>query len=209
MITTYQGLIDAITSYLYDRKDLAPSIPHFVSAAEAKIYRLLRIRANEIVLTQQLSSNIFPIPSDYLETKLLAFDGIPLKRISDSELATRQIRDSKPAAPRNFARIGNEFYIHPPPGNIGELTHVYYAHYNGALEQGQPSPVFDIAPDLYLHGALCEASAFLGQDSRIPVWERLYLSTLEELRLQEAEDEYSGTGIAVQNAEGSRYDRAY
>ena len=210
MITSYQGLIDAITSYLYDRKDLAKSIPYFIGAAEAKIHRLLRIPANERWLETKPADSAIPLPEDYLETRLLAYAGTPLKRISNAEMAKRLQRDPAAGIPRNFARIGQEMVIHPAPTNTDDLvTLIYYAHFNGKLENEEESPIFDVAPDLFLHGALGEASAFLGQDSRIPVWERQYLSTIEELRMQAAEEELSGTGIAVQNAEGSRYDRAY
>ena len=212
MIGNYQQLIDAITSYLYDRKDLLPSIPYFVSAAEAKVHRLLRIRANELLATYTVSTNTITLPANYIETKILAVDGVPLKRISGAEMLTRLQRSPAAGVPKNFARIGSEMFIHPAPNAEDSdvtVSLIYYGHFNGDLAANGTSPIFDEAPDVFLHGALGEASAFLGQDSRIPVWERLYLDGIGELQVQAAEEEYSGTGVAVQNAEGSRYDRAY
>ena len=208
MINDYASLTSAIESYLFDRKDLAPSIPYFIDAAEKKLYRRLRIPANEQLLSLTEVGQSVALPADYLETKMLSVAGQSLSRISDAEYLRRYYWSPATGTPKAFARIGSELLVHPvASGEAASL--VYYADYSGNLEQSLPSPIFDIAPDLYLHGALGEASAFLGQDSRVPLWKAAYNDTLGDLQQQAVDEEFSGNGLAVQNSQGSRGEGYY
>lgn len=197
----------AITSYLYDRKDLASSIATFIDVADRKIHRLLRIAANERTATLQVSGAEATLPTDYIETKLLTYGSIPLSRISDAEYQRRTLKNPSSSTPTAFTRRGDKLLIHPTPASPedSETLLVYWADYSGELAQYNESPIFDIAPDLYLHGSLIEASAFLGQDSRIGVWKSAYQETLRDLQAQSEDEEFSGPGLAVMNQAGGHY----
>ena len=197
----YGELKDAIKSYLYDRTDLAGIIPTFIDLAERKMFRVLRVPANEKIATY--SEHVDPsilLPTDFLEAKLLVVDGVPVKRISDLQYLKSTAARSASGVPREFARIGAKLHLFPVPGDTSEISLVYWADLSGQLVADTDThEILRIAPDAYLHGALMEASSYLGQDSRIGTWSALYQSAMSELQSQAQEAEYAGSVLSVSN----------
>ena len=198
----YGELQDAIKSYLYDRTDLVAVIPTFIQLAERRIYRMLRVPANEtIVRFPAHASGSINLPTDFLEAKILTVGKVPMKRISDLEHLRKQDRRGASGPPREFSRIGAQLHLYPTPDEAVDVALVYWRDMSGSLVQTtDTNEVLRIAADVYLHGALMEASAYLGQDSRIPVWQARYQEELAQIQQQAAEAEYAGSVTTVNNA---------
>ena len=197
----YGELKAAVQSYLYDRSDLATVIPTFIAMAERKLFRQLRIPANERIVHFTAHEGAIDLPTDFLEAKMLTADGVPLVRITDLSHLNNQ--DKKPAAgvPREFSRIGAQLHMYPNPDYPVDAALVYWADMSGLLiNDADTHEVLRCASDVYLHGALGEASAYLGQDSRIPVWQAKYNEGLMAIAQQAAEAEHAGSVIAIRNA---------
>ena len=198
----YGELKEAVQGYLYDRSDLAAVIPTFIDMAERKIYRMLRVPANErIAHFPDHDSGSIDLPVDFLEAKILSVDGVPMTRISDLAHMHEQDRRGASGPPEQFSRIGAQLHLYPTPDDTVNVSLVYWADLSGTLKMDtDTNEMLRIAADAYLHGALVEASAYLGQDSRIPVWQSKYAEAVSAIQQQAAEAEYAGSVTSVRNA---------
>ena len=190
----YATLKADIQSYLYNRKDLTPSIPAFIRSAEARIYRQLRTSHNEKTIEYlNHSGNELTLPDDYLEVRLLTYGGLPLEHVSDTLYLRDDYANFSGGGARQWTRQGNVLTVWPEPENESDYKLVYYATLGGNLSaDSDTNAVMTAAPDLYLHAVLVEASAYLGQDARIPVWQANYQRALMELAEQDAREHAAG-----------------
>lgn len=79
-ISTYSELQTAVANWL-DRDDLTARIPEFISLAEARFNRDLRIRAME---TKQTASTVadqrnYALPTNYLQMRNFQVNGTPIR----------------------------------------------------------------------------------------------------------------------------------
>ena len=209
---TYGTLKADIASYLYDRTDLSQAIPGFIRTAEAKIYRRVRVQENEnwyIYSVEESTGDMIDLPPGYIEVIGFYTSADPLERVSVSQWAKINwpgSGDSEQRAaagiPRVFCRNENKFRISPADADTEMSVH-YYVNWPQSGLHGtgdtDSNPLLDIAYDLHLHGALLEASAYLGQDSRIGVWKGLYDEALAELSAKDSAESMSGDYIQVQS----------
>ena len=101
-IENYRDLQDAVADWL-NRTDLNDRIPTFIYLGERMIFRRYRAPNNEKTITFDMRSDPDPLdpaqipvaesvqyPSDYLEALTFQANGVPLQRISLTELQNRQ-----------------------------------------------------------------------------------------------------------------------
>lgn len=205
-ITNYGELKTEIAGYLWNRETLVPLIPGFISLAERKIFRRLRIPAHETVLDYEPAVNDpyvqLELPGDFLELKFLLASGRPLERISDIRIKALLHEHPASGIPEKFARIGNRLYLYPRPDSIEYVFSMgYWQDFSNTLKEDTDShEILRVAPDLYLYGACAEAAPYLVEDSRIPVWKSLFEEAFLELENKSMLAEYAGSSVAVRNA---------
>lgn len=204
-INSYGPLKNAVASWI-ERRDLDDRIPDFITLAERRIFRDLRVPANETkrTFTDYDGEVGLCIPDDYLELKNLTWDGCPLERISDQrylklackpDLRTNNGRVQPAGKPRFFARYACKFFIWPwpPEDNEGILQLNYWQDQSGQLsEDTDTNPILTIAPAAYLFGSLVEAEGFIFNDPRISLWESRFQDTMETLQMMGDRAELSG-----------------
>ncbi len=212
MIVDYGTLKSEVQKYLWNRKDLAAQIPSFISLAERKIFRTLRVPNMEVIINylpleplpgeDPQGYSQLELPGDFLEVKFLLLNDRPLERISDIEIQGRL--NSQPAAGevKQFARIGNRLYLWPVSDNPDAIfTMSYWRDYSNTMSKDTDThDVLRIAPDLFLYGACLEAAVYLVGDSRIPVWQALYDRSFAQLVEHYKEAEYAGSNVQVSAA---------
>ena len=217
IITNYGELKAEVKKYLWDRKLLINQIPGFISLAERKIFRRLRVPAHEKLLDYDPPDGDVPysqleLPGDFLELKFLLRDDQPLQRVSDIKI--KAMLNARPAAglPEMFARIGNRLYLYPTPDSVKyTFSMSYWQDLSNTLQEDEDShEVLRVAPDLYVFGACAEAAPYLVEDSRIAVWKSLFEEAMLGLENQYKEAEYAGSNVQVSAAGGGLYgDRNY
>ncbi|MDJ0905413.1 MAG: hypothetical protein QNI96_05295 [Woeseiaceae bacterium] len=212
MITNYGTLKEEIRKYLYNRKDLETNIPSFISLAERKIFRMLRIPAMEnVLLYEPLPGGVayaqLELPGDFLEAKFLLWGDKPLRRISDIEMQRKLNVRPTQGTTHEFARIGNRLLLWPTPDDASQTFSLgYWRDYSNTLkDDADVNDMLRLAPDLYLYGACLEASVYLVGDSRIPVWQQLYDQSFAQLTDQYKEAEYAGSNVSVSAAGSGGY----
>ncbi len=165
-ITNYATLVTAIGDNMA-RADLAGFMPDFILQAEqvfnhgSEAIDPLRIRDMETIVSLPPTSNVYTLPSDYLQYRRVTEEG-GMRRLLDyiEPSAVDQhypLRSS--GASNNFTIIGNSLYTYPLSTNDVEL--VYYATVPGLTDVASTNWLLTKAPSLYLRMSLMFAADFV------------------------------------------------
>ena len=203
---TFTELKDAIADWL-DRSDLTARIPDFITLAEARISRELRIRPMEVRSIMETTSGqkYFNLPGGYLQMRNIQLNTnptAPLEYITP-EMLDRLYGSNTTGKPRAYTLIGDEIQLSPIPDAAYELEMAFYEKFT-ALGDGTSGTVTNNwltknAPDVLLYGALMEAEPFIKNDERIPVWLQAYRDGVDKLQKADQNDRHSGSAMRVRN----------
>jgi len=186
-LASYSDLQTAVADYL-NRADLTNVIPNFVTLAEAKFNRKLRVINMETRSNGTIGTEFASVPTDYLETRSfklqMGSSWLPnLQYVGEEEIAA--IKTCIPTGFSKFYTIVNgAFDIVPAPGagTIFELN--YYAQIPALSVTNTSNWLLVKSPDLYLYGSLLEAEAYLKNDERLPIWSAAWQSTIDDMMLE-------------------------
>lgn len=185
-ISTFDELQAAIANWL-DRDDLTDRIPEFIALAEARIGRELRRRTIVSPFTISAGDTSSTLPEDCGELRYArhasASRNCPITFTTPYGL--NRFRDLGAGVPEYAAIVnGNLLWNRESDGDY-DLELIYFAALEPLSESAPTNADFSVAPDLYLYGALVEATPFLEHDERIMTWESKYqvaLTTLNDSR---------------------------
>ena len=188
-LDTFANLKTSIANYL-NRDDLTSYIPDFISLAEARHGRDLRLRIMESVATATATSgtNYLALPTNFLEFRYVALNTTPkivLRYMSPFEL-TRNYGGTTSGEPVYMTLIGERLYFGPTPDSNYSIEWAYYAKPTALSDSNTSNAILTNHPDLYLYASLLESAPFLMQDARLGTWAELYR---EAVRVANASDE--------------------
>jgi hypothetical protein len=197
---TYSDLQTSIANYLA-RSDLTSIIPDFITLAENRLRRELRIRQMlKSVTTSTVSGDAtVELPSDFLEIRDFVVMTNPIQPLSYSSPSSlsNDLRTSEVGVPLSYTILASEFQLAPAPDGIYTLKMLYFAA-PPYLSSGNASNVFlNVAPDGLLYGALVEAEPYLMNDARINTWGSMYDRAITSLTKSDEEGQYSGVPLAM------------
>ena len=172
-INNYSTVQTAISNWL-DRDDLTNRIPEFISLAEARFNRILRIRAMETVSTSistVAGTREYALPTNYVQMKEFHLTTDPLTPLSyiTPEMMTRLWAGSSQAKPKVFTIIGENVRLGPNPDAVYTTSMLYYKTFDALSDSNTTNWVISNAPDVYLYGSLLEAEPFLMKRRKITV----------------------------------------
>jgi hypothetical protein len=197
-LDTFSGLKTTIADYL-NRDDLTSAIPSFITLAEAKFNRKLRVRQMVKRATATLDTQYFAFPSDFLQAKEFQLNTNPITYLQyvtqnqgDYGSANNYIAAGKP---QFYTIIGTQIQVIPTPdtGYTGELT--YYGKIPALSDSNTSNWLLAYAPDLYLYGSLVEATPYLKDDERLAVWSTLYTNSLGDIEIADQRASVASTPI--------------
>jgi hypothetical protein len=197
---TYSDLQTSIAGYLA-RSDLTTQIPDFITFAENRLRRELRIRQMlKSVTTATVSGDsTVELPSDFIEIRDFVALTNPIQPLSYSSPSalSNDPRASEVGVPKSYTILANEFLLSPPPDGVYTLRMLYFAA-PPYLSGSNASNVFlNIAPDALLYAALIEAEPYLMNDARINTWGTMYDRAISSLTKSDEEGQYSGVPLAM------------
>ena len=199
-LTTYTELKSSVADWL-NRTDLTAVVPDFISLAEAQIERTLRTRQMIVRATASIDSEYSAVPSDFLETKSIKLNTNPVTALQfesvdalDSLKSTTYIAAGKP---QYFGIVGGQIRVLPVPDSTYTAELIYYAKLTKLSDSVASNWLLSQAPDVYLCGALMQATPYLKDDARISVWAALYARGLEELQVADDRGATSGGSIMM------------
>lgn len=197
-LDTYSGLKTTIADYL-NRDDLTSIVPSFITLAEAKFNRKLRVRQMVKRATATLDTAFFAFPADFLQAKEFQLNTSPItylefvtEKQGDLNRQSQYISTGKPL---QYTIVGTQLEVIPTPDAeyIGEIT--YYGKISALSDSNTSNWLLDYAPDLYLYGALLEATPYLKDDERLGTWGQLYAGIISDIEVADQRASVSSTPI--------------
>lgn len=198
--TTYAQLQSTVADYLA-RSDLTSQIQDFISLAETRLNRDLRIRQmlTYTTITMTADSPNVTIPADFLSIRDIHIIGSPvytLKYESPSNLF-RNTDSYITALPKFYTTVGAQFVFSPIPDTAYVLQILYYAK-PLVLSDSNTSNVWLVnCPDALLYAALAEAEPYLMNDARVATWAALYDRAIAAVTASDDSSENAGSPLAI------------
>jgi hypothetical protein len=171
-ITDYSSLVTAIGDDLA-RSDLASYIPDFIMQAEqvfnhgSESIDPLRVRDMETIDSLSPTSNVYTLPSDYLQYRRVTEEASPRRPLDYIDpMGVDQLYPLRASGYSNhFTIIGNSLYTYPLSTNDVEL--VYYATIPALTSVATTNWLITKAPSLYFRMTLMFVASFLKLDAEV------------------------------------------
>lgn len=171
---TYTELLAKVAAWL-NRTDLTAVIPDFVTLAEERMNRHLRVRQMEVAMPlTTIVDNLITPPAGTVDVKTLwldGYEGTPL-HIQSFESALSWQTD---ALTTLYAWKGTDLYFN----GGGEVRGVLYSQIP-ALATASTNWLSEAAPSVYLYGSLLEAARYIRKDPS--QWQALFDQALNEIQ---------------------------
>lgn len=200
-VANYTELKASVADWL-NREDLTAQIPDFITFAEARLNRTLRVREMLTRRRTTTTDGFIGLPPDYLETYQLQLPAAetntpePLAYIGPNEAAQFKAA-SMNGKTRYYTIIDGAFELIPTPSGSVELTITYYAKIPALSSTQATNWLLTKAPDLYLYATLTNAAPYLQNDERIPVWSQLATTAFDELMMDSERASRSRTNLTA------------
>lgn len=181
-ITTYGELKTAVSSWLH-RSDLTANVPDFISMAEWRVARDLRVQ--QLITTSSVTisaaGNSVALPAGFLElVNCQIASGAELSYVPPDTID----RISGAGTPWVYTLLGQNIQVGPSWTAGGNLSLSYYKKETQLSDSATTNWYITNVPDALLYGALLEASPFLLADTRIDVWQRFYDRSIGNINRQ-------------------------
>ena len=190
-LATHADLIAAVGKYLH-RSDLATVVPDFIVLAEAKLNRILRIRAMEATETGTVAATV-ALPTGCVEIiSLTAATGTvysPLTYAPPSSIV------GIPTNSKRYTIVGENIEF------INLQVGTYILNYYKKLDPLSAGANWLItnAPDVYLYATLVEAAPYINDDKRVSTWSQFLANSINQLMESDRRDRY-GPNLEVRPA---------
>jgi hypothetical protein len=197
---TYSDLQTSIGNYLA-RSDLTSQIPDFITFAENRLRRELRIRQmlKSVTTATVKDDSTVELPSDFLQVRDFVVVTNPLTPLSYSSPSSlsNDPRASEVGVPKSYTILANDFQLSPIPDAVYTVKMLYFAA-PAYLSSSNTTNVFlTTAPDALLYASLIEAEPYLMNDARINTWGTMYDRAIGSLTKSDEEGQYSGVPLAM------------
>ena len=203
---TFTELKDALADWL-DRSDLTDRIPDFITLAEARLNRDVRIRPMEVRSSMETTAGqrYFNLPGGYLQMRNMQINSNPITPLEyiTPEMLDRLYGSDTTGKPKAYTLIGDEIQLAPIPDSDYTVEMAFYEKFT-PLGDGTSGTVTSNwlttnAPDVLLYGALLEAEPFIKNDERIALWLNAYNGAVKKIQDAEARDRHSGSAMRIRN----------
>jgi hypothetical protein len=198
--TNYTDLQSTVADYLA-RTDLTTQIPTFITLAENRLRRDLRLRQmiKVVTTTTTASDATVALPSDFLEMRDIHIETNPIQTVIYQNPSNffRNSNVTVGGMPSYYTVTGSEFQFAPIPDSAYTLKMIYYAA-PAYLSSSVSSNVFlATCPDLLLYASLGEAEPYLMNDARVATWAALYDKGLTSLTISDDAGEQPSSPMVI------------
>ncbi len=194
-ITNYGELKTAVANWLL-RDDLTARIPEFVSLAENRIARTVRVRELEATTTTAMvvGQRSYALPANYLQFRRV-YVATTVKRRLEFRSPVHYwsvYGNSANATPEVFTIEDDNLLLGPPPATTNNIDFLYYAKLTKFATDTDTNDLLTNATGLYLYGALIESAPFLGNDPRVLIWTQMWEDLKAKVEEADNADRFSG-----------------
>ena len=198
--TSYDNLKTNIASYLA-RTDLTEQIPMFISLAEKRLNRDLRLRQTLQQSTYTMDSGFnVPTPADFLEMQDIHLDGNPIIPLTFQTVSQfyRRSGVQNQGIPVNYTLIADNFVLSPEPTGASEISMTYFKIPQPMSDTNPTNEYLDVCPDLVLYASLAESAPFLMDDPRLATWQALYAEGLASITKSNQDSVFPAQPLSIQ-----------
>lgn len=196
-ITNRAELQEAVVAWTA-RPDLATNVNSFITIAESRFNRQLRVQLMESRLVVNVCEPELDLPILFRGVRAFRLDKAPNGRLN--YLTPEQFDDhygsNSSGIPRNYTIINQKFFFGPSPAGsyAGKL---YYWRGVQALSESVPTNEMLLRhPDLYLYGSLVATEQYMHNDPRFAVWRAEYDRIIQDIKDEDQRDRVSGSTLA-------------
>jgi len=204
-IGTYAELQTAVANWL-DRDDLTDRIPEFITLAESRFNRLLRLRSMEAKYTANTvaGQRNLALPPKYIQMRNFQVNTTPLTTLSyvTPEIYDRLWGGSTSGTPKFYTILANEVSFGPIPASVMEVEMLFYKKFDNLSITTTTNSLLTESPDVYLYGSMMEAEPYIMNDERVALWATSLSKAISELQEQDNKDRHSGSALRVMNTGG-------
>ena len=199
-LSTYSDLQTSIANYLA-RSDLTSQIPDFITFAENRLRRELRIRQmlKSVTTATVANDSTVELPADFLQVRDFVVVTNPLTPLSYSSPSSlsNDPRASEVGVPKSYTILANDFQMSPVPDAVYTVKLLYFAAPTYLSSSNTSNVFLTAAPDALLYASLIEAEPYLMNDARINTWGTMYDRAIASLAKSDEEGQYSGVPLAM------------
>jgi hypothetical protein len=187
-LATFSDLKSAAADWI-NRADLTAVIPTFITLAEAKFNRELRLR-DMLVRAEATTSNEFvAVPADFLENYSLELNmaqiGPQQSLAFIGPLEAKVLKANKAVGKvRYYTIIDGAFELLPAPTTDTDVILTYYQKIPALSDTATTNWLLTKSPDLYLYSTLLEAAPYLRDDDRMQMWGSARNQVLAAMQLE-------------------------
>lgn len=182
-LTTYDGLVTAVSTGWLKNSGLADRAPDFLALAEARFNRVLPVSAREQTTTLTTTAETIDLPDDFAKARALFLDNDPRRNLDPLPLAVLRTYYAAQASgePASYAISGTSLILGPAPDAEYDLILTYEATIPALTSSNQTNWLSLAHPDIYLYGTLLQAEFFGWNDDRLPTIKAALDEALSEL----------------------------
>lgn len=191
-IGNYSDLVTKVGQWL-DRDDLEDRIPDFVVLVEARLNRLLRTINQETRDIWVIDEESFDLPPDYRKMRKIHIEGQPDRPLDEiSPVAAPRRFNGDTGIPRAYWTEGRTLTLAPPPEAETTFRVTYFIRVPALTSDAPSNWVLEEHPDIYVWGAIKEASAFIRDPDALDYASARLDEAIAELQLESATDRWGG-----------------
>jgi hypothetical protein len=198
--TNYTDLKASVADYLA-RTDLTTQIPDFITLAENRLRRDLRLRQMIKVVTAPTTAgdSTVALPSDFLEMRDIHIESNPIQTVIYQNPSNffRNSNVTTSGMPSYYTVTGSEFQFAPIPDSAYTLKMIYYAAPTYLSSSVSSNVFLATCPDLLLYASLGEAEPYLMNDARVATWAALYDKGLTSLTISDDAGEQPSSPMVI------------
>jgi len=171
-----------------------------IGAGEIRVYRDIRSSVQDTALSLTVTGNSATLPADFLELKGSPYiAGFRAGIYTPWEHIQNNIQQGASAAARSYQYgFQGDTMIFYPALDGSTVSGRYYKRFND-ISTGT-NALFDRHADVFLYASLAESAPFLGEISRLQVWDQKYQTLVQSANEQERRRSTRGSKMATRVA---------
>lgn len=191
-LASYANLQTALQTWS-ERTDLSSNVVDFITLAESRINKRLRVRDMETRSTIVVSSNEYALPSDYRGWRRVTALTSPRTKLDfiEPDKAEELYPDRASGTPSHFTVETSKIVVFPYTTSSIQL--VYYAAVP-ALASTDPNWLLTKYPDIYLYGGLLELWTFAEDEAEQVKYAALFEKAIADAEAADRRDRFARGG---------------
>ena len=192
-VGTYSELVTELEAYL-DRVDYTARIPTFIKLTEVRLNRLLDDPDMEVRATATATAQYTALPLDFKRmVGVTTGNDYALEQVSGGTITS--LDQTNVGIPRQYAIVDGSISFSPISTNSA-ITMLYIRSIPPLTAALPSNWLLTRAPDLYLYGALVQASIYGWNDERVPGFKALFDKAVDEMRTDGANRRWGSAPLA-------------